>query len=210
MYISQKLTAIATVLAVSASPAFSAIIDFRNGTNGANGTYEDPVFAIGGGETVTVSAGAYVFDSILSTDVDGFADLAVAKRNAGLGVVFAGLPNLGTDINGPGDLLTFTFSAPVTVNAVLFGRVDRDDDFDLFLDGVLAASDVGISGNNPASLGGVEVSQFSIGADQVGFFRTDDFTIAKIDVEVSAVPLPAGLPLLAGGLFALGYLRRRT
>ena len=201
-----KLLTLAAVAAATliAAPSMAAIVDFRSGVNGANGTYETLTVA-GGGVTLDVTAGAYAFDTIIDTDVDGFGDLAVSKRNAGLGVVLASLPGLGPDINGAVDLLTFT----VLLNRIVFGNVDGNDDFDFFADGVIAQSDVGISGSNPAAFDGLLVSQFSIGADALGLRSTDDFTVAAIDVDVAPIPLPAGLPLLAGGIALLGAARLR-
>ena len=200
---------IAAAALMASSPAISATVDFTNGTNGANGFFEDPTFAVGNGVTVTVSAGTYLADTIVDTDVDGFLDLVVSKTNAGLGVALDLLP-VFPDLNGPLDLLTFAFSSAVSLNSLTFGNVDANDDFDIFFDGVLAANDVGISGANPALFGGVELTEFSVGADQVSlFFGSDDFTVAGFDVSIAAVPLPAGLPLLLAGLGGMIAVRRK-
>lgn len=198
------LTAAAVAVFCCAQSASAVTVDFRNGLNGANGSYEDPVLNLGAGLSMTISAGVYAFDTIIDTDVDGFGNLRVSKTDAGLGVVLGFLPNLGPDLNAP-DLLTFTFSRSVYFNSVLFGNVDSDDDFDLFVDGSLTLNEVGITGANPAALGGLEGTQFSFGAD--GLAVPDDFTIATIDVQ--PVPVPAGLALGLTGLAGLVGLRRR-
>lgn len=194
--------ALTSALTLAGGFANAAVIDFQNGANGPNGTYEDPTFSAGG-LTFTVTAGAYAFDTIIDTDVDGFGNLAVSKTNEGLGVVLAFLPGLGTDINAV-DLLTLTFTQEVELHTALFGNVDSTDDFDLFVDGTLALNEVGISGSNPASIGLIGTS-FSFGADAL--IPLDDFTLAAIDV--AAVPLPAALPLALAGLAGLGFVGRR-
>lgn len=43
-----------------------------------------------------------------------------------------------------------------------------------------------------------------------GAVRADFVGMNLVDADVSAVPLPAGLPLLAGGLALFGFIRRRA
>jgi len=59
-------------------------------------------------------------------------------------------------------------------------------------------------GGLPALIGQIEISGMTTGGTRrtgVGF---DTFTAA-----ITPVPLPAGLPMVAAGLGALGYLRSR-
>lgn len=205
-----KHTRIASLVAAAlmfASPAISATLDFTDPTTGI---FEDPTYSLGGGLSVTVSAGTYSGDAIVDTDVDGFLDLGVSKSSSGLGVALTALPNFAPDVNGPFDLLTFAFTSAVSLNSITFGNVDGNDDFDIFFDGTLAFSDLGIAGANPATFGGVVLNSFSVGADQLSFFNgVDDFTIAGIDVSVAPVPLPAAMPMLLAGLGSLAFARRR-
>lgn len=203
------LPGILLAAAMTSTPAISATLDFTSAATGSNGLYEDPIFSLGGGLTVTVSAGTYAYDSIVTEDLDGSLDLAVSKSGSGLGSALASVP-VFTDINGPFDLLTFAFSSAVSLNSITFGNVDANDDFDIFFDGVLAFNDVAISGANPATFGGVVLNSFSVGADQVSIWDgTDNFTVAGLDIDVAAVPLPAGMPLLLAGLGSLAIARRR-
>lgn len=189
---------IALGLTAGAAQAAPIVFDFQNETNGTNGTYA-PFSATQGGLTVTVTGGVYAFDTIVSTNL-----LPVTKADSGLGVGL-GCLICNNQINGPADLLTLTFSQAVHFGAAFFRLVDGNDDFDLFIDGVLVASEVGISGNNPFDLTGFYGTSISFGADGVG--PTDDFRLGSF--TVAAVPLPAGGLLLIGGMGALVLLRRR-
>jgi hypothetical protein len=61
-------------------------------------------------------------------------------------------------------------------------------------------------------LGGDAIGE--VGGNRYGWFDTNQFSYLAIDdasltAPTAATPLPATLPLLAGGLTAMGFLRRR-
>ncbi len=197
---------VVSALLLGAAPAVSATLDFTDVSTGAGGFYEELVLSLGDGVTATVTAGTYTSDAVVDTDVDGTSDLVVSKTVNGLGVILSDLSDL-PGLNGASDLLTFSFSSSVLLDSVSFGGVDSNDDYDIFFDGVLAYSDIALSGATTPSFGSVELTSFSIGADEL----TDNFTLLGLDVETVPVPvpLPAGLPLLLTGFGALAIAKRK-
>lgn len=198
------LSAVTIALGLTAGVAQAApiLFDFQNGANGANGTVASRT-ATQGGLSVTITGGTYngVTDSVIDID-----DRLVTKNNNGLGVDCIVQPlcanDIGLSLLVP-DLLTLTFSQAVHFGAVFFTAIDRNDDFDLFIDGIRVLSDVTIQGSNPFDLTGYHGTSISFGADAANDnFRLGSFTVA-------AIPLPAGGFLLIGGLGALALLRRR-
>jgi len=142
---------------------------------------------------------------------------SVTFNNAGLGV--NGSPDSQPDqIDGSpvfsSERLTFDFGFDRVWDTLELGRWDSNDDLRLIWDG--GTTTWGPSAPSTVALGGV-VSQYltvvAYGQFWVdGFFRgNDSFTVAKL--HVSSVPVPAALPLLAGGLGILGFAgwrRKRT
>jgi hypothetical protein len=131
------------------------------------------------------------------------------------------------DGKGKNDVLSFAFDKSVKIISVGFSYNDSNDDFAFFFDqnknGILANdliwkkkdipgsafsaiySFVALAGqpSTPNYIGRL----FGIGA----FDDNDEFKVASITVErVSAVPVPAALPLFFAGLLGLGLMVRRT
>lgn len=185
-------------LGAGAAHALPVTFDF---TNGPNGWYFPSYSETMGGLTATVTAGGYAFDTIVST-----TGRRVTQSSNGLGVDCVLTPSFCDDqIDGLTDLLTLSFGSLVNFVSVTFGRVDSEDDFDMFVDGILEISDQTILGNNPFSLAGFTGQSISFGADA----SNDAFRIASITVSV--VPLPGSLPLLLAvcALAGVGVMRQR-
>ena len=199
--------ALTVTVGLSAAQAVPVIFDFQNGINGTNGTY-GPLVATQGGITVTATGGIYsgLTDTIINTNIQ-----TVTKTNTGLGVDCVVVPAFcDNQIDGDGlvdDLLTLTFSEVVDFTSVFFRLIEENDDFDLWIDGILVSSDVTIQGNNPYSLTGLTGTSISFGADA----GNDDFRLGSITVDTipAPVPLPAGGILLVGALGGLAALRRK-
>lgn len=139
--------------------------------------------------------------------------IAITQNSEGLGVNNLN-PDGSGDIDGFGsnDILIFEFSRSVRLNEVIFENVDNNDDFVFYTpDQSPNAAQFDIFNPIPFDTDGDEGlfsfnfvgTTFGIGA--IGF--NDNFRVSQLNV--SAVPLPAGLPLLLAGLGAFGLVRRR-
>ncbi|MEX1034494.1 MAG: VPLPA-CTERM sorting domain-containing protein [Sneathiella sp.] len=115
---------------------------------------------------------------------------------------------------GNNDVVIFDFDQVVKLETIVFSYFDDEvhwfwgsptpnDEFSGFLDtdgdGVLNLVGVNFDGN-PFNVGGIAGEIFGIGA----WGNNDDFKIKSM--TVSAVPLPAALPLYGAGLAVLGFV----
>lgn len=126
----------------------------------------------------------------------------------------------GVSVAGSWEMLTVSFSAAVNLTDFLLSRFDANDDFEYSLNGGAFTT---IAAMNPlATPTGSAVDQpdvnFFLGAFNAvtsfsirvsGTSATDDDDFLLREMEISAVPLPAGGLLLLGGLAGLAALRRR-
>jgi hypothetical protein len=201
----------ASVAAIAAGSASAATFDFTGGKLGANGTTASRTATVDG-LGVTVTGGTYVFDTFLNAFNLSLSSQNVTKNKNGLGVdcKLDFLDVCPNNINGPVDLLTLTFDKEVFFDHATFTEVDKNDDFDLFIDGKLVGSDINIAASNPYMFAsGLRGFSVSFGADALPLFKQngDNFRLGAISVV--PVPLPAALPMLALALGAIGVASRR-
>lgn len=116
--------------------------------------------------------------------------------------------------DGTWEMLTVTFSSAVNLSHFILGLMDDDDDFEYSVNGGSFTSVAATTSVIPLTQETrtyeaywTYVTSFSIRATGVGTSDNDDFLLRS--VKVSAVPLPAGAPLLLAGLAGLALLRRR-
>jgi hypothetical protein len=213
--------AAATLSLASQAPA--AVINFSNAGTGASGAT-----GISGITYLATAAwGANPFPT-------GSTSAVVGVGPAGLGVVGAGVASsvgtpettfagLGRRIDGvqagSWEMLTITFiGGAVDLTNFVLGLMDPDDDFEYCFNACASFTTVaaGVPLGNTAVSGQesrtyamnmANVTSFSIRATGAGGDILDDFTL--LGANVSAVPLPAGAPLLLAGLAGLAALRRR-
>ena len=161
----------------------------------------------------------------------GSTAAVVAAFAGGLGVVGAGVASsvVTPEVNGAGlgrridgqqvgswEMLTITFSGAVNLTNFVLRLMDADDDFEYCFNlcgsfttvGFAPTAVVGAQESRTYAVNMANVTSFSIRATGVKFDTQDDFTLAGADV--TAVPLPAGAPLLLAGLAGLVALRRRN
>ena len=89
-----------------------------------------------------------------------------------------------------------------------FDTADFDDDApgNLRVDYVLPSTTLGITASGVFSVPATN-PLFPLTGDSL--FNVSEHRAVYLDVEVPAVPVPAGLPLLLSGLGAVAFLRRR-
>jgi len=176
-------------------------------------------------EAAILGATTETFDSYASdtsfngvaVDVGDFVLNADPIGNRNLIDALPAVPN-GTDIDGTTFLnyflqntsATITFDTAVTAvgfDISAFGNVGNVSSLSI-LDGIFDQTDIPGSGG---------VSFFGVTSDTafttLTFFSSinDGFSVDNLTYgEAAAVPVPAGLPLLLGGLGMLGWLRRRS
>jgi len=162
----------------------------------------------------------------------------VGQWSTGLGAQFKGDKDHKVDGRGRDEMLIFSFNREVTLNFVGVSYFDHDDDVEIasYFMGKKGLkrdeyhSDVDLDPwfkstwfyNGSWDYKGswndygkvwldadkqVTGKFLGIGADH----RNDQFKVAaiKVSYDIAAIPLPAGLPLLLGGLGLLAVLRKR-
>jgi len=192
--------ALAIAITAFASNADAVTFDFQSsGTNVTEATYSQ------GGIDLSVTA----IKNFGTTNDAGL----VTRANGGLGV--AGQPtaaNLGLN-----EALRFTFSPAVSLlNAIVFERGEQAESFRLF-----DANDVAVTTFTVAAGGGwstisFDLSSFNIIGNSFSIVGLEDGNSTRggriAQIDVAAVPLPAPILLLGGGLLILGgvgCMRRR-
>lgn len=115
-----------------------------------------------------------------------------------------------TAVRGSGSA-SYEFDTDLTQISFLWGSVDTFNTILFKKDGVqvdyLTGSNA-ISGGAPAASGFVQITILAALFDEIVFQSTgDSFEFANL--SVSAVPLPAALPLYAAGVLLLGWVGRK-
>lgn len=208
--------AVAATIAGAAGAASATTFDLTT----VGGTYSAYTFTQDGID-MTVSAATF--------DGSGFVDNADVWFG---GAVGAGIVNTGetadfVTIDGIGlkDVMVLTFSEKVVLESLSFtywtGNGDSTDEFTLFVDSSYDAS-AGLTLINSYTLpGAADLYTYAFVPDWTGALGTqgsafgvgalgdwDDFKMTA--VEVSAVPIPATLPLMAASLLGFAAFRRRA
>ncbi|MFK5977848.1 MAG: VPLPA-CTERM sorting domain-containing protein [Rhizobiaceae bacterium] len=186
----------------------STVFDFTSGSTGY--TYGNLGYSEDG-IGLDVSAGRYLNGNVI--DWGKIAQI----NNYGLAILNGPNDNTHQIDGGPSgtghkDVAVFQFSKAVTLESISFTFNSNNDQFALFFDigdnGSLNLINSSLDANPTDSyefLGALLFSGdlFGIGA----LHYTDDFKIASITVSgVSAVPVPAALPLFGSGLAILGFM----
>ncbi len=185
-YLTGLITAFAITLGGSSSMASTVSVP-------TSPPYDLLVTAAGGGPLDGQTAsGAVFWTQSLLTGI-GFESLS---RDGVFGSVQDSSLGLFFDV-GPG---AYTFT-------------EADDDFGpifLFLDGILQSIDYIVMDTfSAADLASIGVEQFSFDTRNPVSFVGSTVHVTAIIKYLAPVPLPAGLPLLAGGLGLLIFVRRR-
>jgi hypothetical protein len=136
---------------------------------------------------------------------------------------------MGSTVHQPSldrDFFTITIGAGHTLDAVILSSYTTTDDLSFFgytiggqFTNPLGFSSVagwGLIGAPPGPTVGSDVLAFvaggPVGPDTYSFWlqETEGSTTYTLDYRVSAVPLPAALPLFLSGLLGLGVMARRA
>ncbi|WP_152613077.1 hypothetical protein [Tateyamaria sp. ANG-S1] len=208
--IRNTLAGAAFAIAAMGSAASALSVDFT----GSDPAPANQLMFDFGNLTLTVTAGTFPRNP--NPGNINFNTRLVDQDNDGLG---ADAPFFDSDqIDGffGNDVLVFSFSREVTLDSILFGNVDGNDDFAF-------GSVVGSSFSRIVSFQDVPTTSFdlagispngeniglSFGIGAIG--RNDDFTVAGLSFTPTPIPLPATGFLLLGalGLGAAGARMRR-
>ncbi len=198
-------SAVLALFFLTTSPALSATVFDLSGNGGWAKTYNFDQDGIG----LTVSTGRQSGSSATQNSYDWLYQ----SNHNGIGMYSYGNgKNKEIDGKNADELVQFAFNTAVQLVSITFGKVDSNDDFDFFFDAgsglIEQASYIDIPGNNTYQFGSFWNGElFGIGASG----NHDNFTIKRIAVDVTAIPLPAALPLYGTGLALIGFLgwRRR-
>lgn len=207
-----KTILVATALAASGSAGSAAVLDF-NGANACAGTCANgTLISQSYGDTADVDVR---YDRDVSTaalndmswwdanysDLQGVAWGGSSDSSGRSGISFVALTSAGVTVGG------FDFGSwPNVTRSTQFSVIDLGTNNVLFASPTLSISGVAHTAitQSWSSLVGIQIqwgpSSYNVGIDNIVYSGT---------MTTGAVPLPAGLPLLAGALGGLTLLQRR-
>lgn len=203
------LAAAAVFLLSCATAQAATTFDFTTGNRSATpGTLNYSVDGI----NLSVSAGKYI-DPFGWNNPLGVYDGGNIGQSHGNGLYMSNGHNDNHEIDGNGtdEVAIFHFSKNVTLEKVTFNYFGNDDDFAFFFDanadGQLSLVDGDLNANPTDAftfLASLLKTGDLFGIGALG--SNDDFKIASMTVSVSAVPLPAALPLYGAGIAVMGFI----
>ncbi len=186
------------VLALSCTMANATTFDFT-GNGGLAASYN---FGPVDGISVTATPGAFVTSGGGTVTAQG----QIGQYTGGLGVTNPSDSDHQVDGSGWNDIVVFDFSQDVILQSVTFSYFGGNDDFSFFFDNLDDGDLDGIAYNVDTNTNTYTFNSvwngdlFGIGA----LDRNDEFKIKSM--TVSAIPLPAALPLYGAGLAVLGFI----
>ncbi|MEP5699226.1 MAG: VPLPA-CTERM sorting domain-containing protein [Sneathiella sp.] len=205
----KKILAALAVMFITTTTAQAASVtfDFLSGSNASVGWTQGNLNYSSGGVDLSVKAGNYSGGNV--------QDTGWVRQYNGYGLTVwngTGDNNHEIDGNRGNDVAIFSFSEDVYLESVTFNYNDNRDQFAYFFDngdnGSLDLINSSLDANPTDTyqfLGALLKSGdlFGIGA----IASNDDFKIASITVgTISAVPLPAALPLYGAGMAIIGFV----
>lgn len=222
-----KTTAIVAAFVGAAGVAQAATVDFGGFNEGdvlstdtvLGGGIEADITAIGG------IAQAVVFDTADNTtstnnDPDLQSDFTNAEdsndtRAFGNALIIQENQNGGPDDNASGGMLIFDFDQSISLTSLFLLDSAEDTVAELFLGGVSVLSFTLDSTNESDTGNNENNNEFTFldfgGAigDKLVVDFSDSGAVGEFDAAVSVVPVPAGLPLMLGGIGAFAWMKRR-
>ena len=214
--------AIAVLLSAGAVSAATVSFDLTGSDTGGHASLPSSFSMADKGITATFKAGSFTALSASGGPSGGFVfdtasfatDPRIGRDGSGAGVTSSASDTSSTvDGRGGADFIEMEFSEDVTLTRLVFGAVSDNDDFqwmfDLNGDGRIGVGDFLSAARNDDPLSGFTTYSGRVwGVLAAG--TNDNWTLNSVTVAGPAViPLPAGLPLLLGGLGSLAVLRRR-
>lgn len=195
----KKILATLFALALSCTAAQAATFDFT----GSGGLATSYTF-MDSGISVTATATSFSNAGIL---IDDPRD-RIGQYSQGLGATTHIGDSHQTDGANRNDLIVFDFDQEIILESVTFTHVDSNDDFRFFFESGSTLTDWGsnidIPGSGPS---GTYIFNAIWAGDLFGIGARDTFDNFKISgMTVSAVPLPAALPLYGAGMAIIGFI----
>ena len=203
-----KTAALAFAIALLPCLSSAAIVTFTDRTTfvAAAGTVTTQDFesqTVGTNlQNATLDLGDFSL-SVVSIFGGSFNRIDQSAFNAPNGSIFAGIGL------GGGETMTLLFDSAITSFGADFGSLNDNvqrSQFEVLADILLAPI---LVGTIPSFFGFTSDTAFTSLTIR-GLSPSDGFGIDNITYSVAAIPVPATLPLLAGGLGLLALWRRRT